>query len=182
MQKGVPLQEIMNEVSTRLDHAPAKTLKPAARSGNMTELQAFIALDPLLADLNKQYLDAKANRIQSEKDFGRGDGMCDMAAILEDSAWCAMQARYMEVRGNRILMASAQKMMDEDRRFEEEQAEAEKKREALKTFLYLQSLMRMREKAEHDSGWWIMVLWAMGYTPFTFRNHHASYSFNRLAA
>lgn len=77
----------------------------------LTELQAFQILDPLLARLHKEYLDAKDHRAKAIKDFGQDDPMTDMAMLVEDSAWCAMQARYMELRADRVLMAKAQTLM-----------------------------------------------------------------------
>ena len=178
MERGQQLLDIMNVVSSRLDRAPAM-MRPAEIMG---EMQAFMLLDPLLADLHKQYMDAKGTRLQAEKEYGRGDGMTDMAIMMEDSAWCAMQTRYMELRGNRRLMARAQQLIEESRQAEEAKRKKEKEREALKAFEMMQLFLRMREAQKFSAGWWFIAILYLHTVPDFFRNHHASYSFNRLAA
>ena len=184
MERGSQLLDIMNEVSARLDHAPAFA-RPSLKRDTIDEMQAFLLLDPLLADLNKQYQDARGSRLQAEKDFGRSDGMTDMTVMMEDSAWCAMQTRYMELRDDRKLMAKANAMVDESRRDEEEKARAQKEREALKIFEQMQMFARMREANQNQAsqaGWWLVILWYLSKQPVLFRDHHATYRFNRLAA
>jgi hypothetical protein len=179
MERGQHLLDIMNEVSARLDHAPA-SMRPVRV---LDEMQAFMQIDPLLADLHKQYMDAKGTRVQAEKEFGRSDGMTDMAMMMEDSAWCAMQTRYMEVRANRQLMAHAQELIEESRLEDEYRRKKEKEREALRTFDMLQLYARMREAQKNFSaGWLIVAILYLAQQPDFFRNHHASYRFNRLAA
>ncbi len=179
MERGQQLLDIMNEVSARLDRGPVQTT-PARI---LDEMQAFMQLDPLLADLHKQYMDAKGTRIQAEKEFGRGDGMTDMAMMMEDSAWCAMQTRYMEVRNDRRLMAQAQELIEESRLEDEYRRKKEKEREALRIFEMLQLYARMREtQKSFSAGWLVVAILYLAEQPNFFRNHHASYSFNRLAA
>ena len=46
--------------------------------------------------------------------------MAEIAIDMEDSAWCAMQTRYIELRAKRHLMARAQDMMrHRDKQIEE---------------------------------------------------------------
>jgi len=175
------LQDIMNDVSRRLDTAPS--LRPQNREV-LSEMQAFILLDPLLADLNKEYLDAKRNRLNAAKDFGGDDGMTELAGILEDSAWCAMQTRYMEVRADRFIMVEAQRLMEESRLQEARLAKKDKERQALYRLEQMQLFARMRElrQQQNIADLW-MLIFMMGSTePHMFRNHNASYPFNRLAA
>jgi hypothetical protein len=187
MERGtIQLLDIMNEVSARLDHAPAFA-KPTANHAVLDEMQAFMLIDPLLADLNKQYLDAKASRIQAHKEFGAKDGMSDMTAILEDSAWCAMQTRYMELRGNRRLMAKAHGLMDDSRREEEERAREQKTRDALKILDHMQTMIRMKEiqemREKSDGGWWLLLMLSLSNPgQRLFRDYYPSYGFNRVAA
>jgi hypothetical protein len=150
-------------------------------------MQAFLQLDPLLADLHKRYLDAKATRIQAHKEYGAGDGMGEMTAMMEDSAWCAMQTRYMELRTNRNLMKQARELMEASRREEEEHARSEKQREALSMLDQLQMLVSMRQtqaaREKHSVEWMLFLVFMIGGQNKTlFRNHHATYRFNLLAA
>ena len=186
MQQGTQLLEIMNEVSARLDRAPA-SIRSTARCEPLDEMQAFLQFDPLLADLHKRYLDAKSTRIQACKDYGAGDGMTEMTAMMEDSAWCAMLTRYMELRTNRNLMKQARELMETSRREEEELTRLKKQREALSMLDQLQMLARMREmqvSREKQSLEWVLFLVFMigGQNKDLFRNHHATYRFNLLAA
>ncbi len=103
------LREIMNAVSVNLDRV--LDCAPAGRPAALSEMDAFAGLDPLLADLNKDYLDARSAHQSACRDFGSDDGMTSMAAVMMDSAWCAMQTRYMELRADRAMMARAQKAM-----------------------------------------------------------------------
>ncbi len=173
------LHQVLDEVSLRLDRDVPVSVAPKA----LDELQAFAILDPLLAGLHKQYQDARQQRLQSIKEYGRGDGMTDMASILEDSAWCAMQTRYMEVRAIRSLMAKAQKIMEETR-LEEERAQREaKEREARQALEQMHLFAQMHErKEESEVGLWLALLMMYGNQQNFFRNYHPSYSFNRLAA
>lgn len=106
---GQSLNEIMNAVSAHLD--VMLDAAPAARPQALSELDAFIGLDPLLSALNKDYLDARSAHQSACRDFGSDDGMTSMAAVMMDSAWCAVQTRYMELRADRAMMARAQKAM-----------------------------------------------------------------------
>jgi hypothetical protein len=181
MGNGDNLQGIMNDVSRRLDGLTPISRSP--RYEGLSEIEAFMTIDPLLADLNKHYLDAKANRIKAVKDFGAGDGMTEMAILYEDSAWCAVQTRYMELRTERQLMAQAQQMMEEKRREEASEEKAERKRKALQMFEDMQIYARMHEKAPKDfSLWWWAAFALFGPRVDFFRNHHPSYAFNRFAA
>lgn len=173
------LHQVLNEVSLQLDRGVPVSAPPKA----LDELQAFVLLDPLLAGLHKQYQDARQHRLQSVKEYGKGDGMTDMASILEDSAWCAMQTRYMEVRANRSLMAKAQKIMEETRLDEERAKKEEKEREARQALEQMQLFAHMHErKEESEVGLWLALLMMYGHQQNFFRNYHPSYSFNRLAA
>ena len=187
MEQGQQLLDIMNEVSARLDHGPSFTPTRSVRI--LDEMQAFMLLDPLLADLNKQYVDAKGARLQAEKEYGRGDGMTDMAMMLEDSAWCAMQTRYMEVRANRRLMSQAHNLMDESRREEEERVAEEKTRNALKLIDQMQMMLRIREMSEAQekrarsrADWWLFLMLMVNDKNGLFRYSHPTYNFNMLAA
>ena len=175
------LHQILNEVSLRIDQGAVAMSSSAPRA--LDELQAFVTLDPLLADLHKQYIDARQNRLRAEKEFGKGDGMADMASLLEDSAWCAMQTRYMEVRADRKSMVQAQKIMTETRLEEERLAREEKENEARKALEQMQLFSRMHTpKQDSGVGLWLALLMLYGNNQNLFRNYHPSHAFNRLAA
>jgi hypothetical protein len=179
LMSGEKLQAIMNAVSERLDACPADRAKPP-----LSEFDAFLTFDETLQSLNKQYLDAKDQRRQAVREFGAG-GMTDMAAILEDSAWCAVQTRYMELRDNRVALNRAQEIMNDARAKERREKDAEREKEQLAIYHMAQTAMMMK-KAGCDDGvlFWMAVfilLQGQRQQQAMFREQ-ASYSFNRLAA
>ena len=175
------LQDIMNDVAHRLEQTAMET-RPL-KFEKIDEMQAFLYLDPLLSSLNKQYLDAKHNRIAAAKDFGADDGMTEMATLLEDSAWCAMQTRYMELRNDRELRAQANAMIEESVREEKRLRQKDKDKEALRAYEHMQMAERMRKpRGNNDEGLWLLVLMLSVNGGEWFRPYHATHNFNRLAA
>lgn len=199
-QDNITLQEIMNDVSSLLGAAsssPSQTQKQAGRNSNdnrarnaapreaLSELAAFCRLDPLMAELHKQYIDAKILRAQATCEYGADDGMSDMARINEDSAWCAMQTRYMELRSDRALMAQAQEMVREDEYDVALQKRLEEEREALKIFYLLQLSEQMAEKRKPQEGFLYLIWWfsiaGIQSGPEAFQ-WFPTHQFNRIAA
>ncbi len=181
------LQDTLNDVAQGLasGQISSKNSKRTIEAGKiLSEFEAFSALDPLLADLQKQYLDAKGQRLQAVREFGNDDAMTEMASYNEDSAWCAVQTRYMEVRADRALMREAQIMMQES--VEEERADEQrvKEKESLKTFMQLQIYQRMHETGKKDSqtGWWWLFYLLATQPQEQFLMRQPVYAFNRLAA
>lgn len=183
---GQSLQDVLNVVASGAtsgsisQNSGKQTIEAPKKIG---EFEAFSALDPLLADLQKQYLDAKAQRVQAVREFGADDAMSDMAAWAEDSAWCAVQTRYMELRSDRALMREAQAMMRESE--EEERAAMEKAREkeSLKNVLYLQMTARMHEARKNDNfGWWALLYLLAMQQQDPLSQYYPAYQFNRMAA
>ncbi len=145
---GLSIQAIMNEMAQG-DVRPRPYLPRESKSkftqNPINELQAFIQLDPTLASLHKQYLDAKAQYESLIAAHGKGDAMAEIAADMMDSAWCAMQTRLLEVRAEPAMMHEAQAMMRLSIKMIEEKHEKEKKKEALALFHKLQMLKRMEQ-------------------------------------
>jgi len=180
MGNAATLQEVMNKVSHQLEldaqaPAPVKAL---------SELEAFAQIDPLLAELNKHYLDAKHTRRQAVSEYGADDPMTEMAVDMEDSAWCAVQTRYMEIRAERALMAEAQKLMEEARLEELETQKKQKERAALDRFRDMEVFSRMHDKkpAFNGADLWLLLLFLFSGQEKFFRFEHPTYSFNRIAA
>lgn len=178
MAEAKPLQEIMHRVSEGLDRC-----HPASAKAVLSEFDAFLILDGLLTNLNKQYLDAREQRCNAVREFGT-DCMTDMAAILEDSAWCAVQTRYMELRADRMMQKRAQALIEETRAAERKAKEAERDKERLAIYNMAQ-LAAMIKKNGRDE---ILMMWLavfylreMQRQEALFREQ-ARYCFNRLAA
>lgn len=169
----------MNDVSAKLDGA----LLAPPPVPVLTELQAFLTFDPLLARLHKEYLDAKDHRAKAAKDFGNNDAMTEMAVLVEDSAWCAMQTRYMELRDDGALMAKAQGLMEQERLAATRQREEDNARDALRYYRHLEMLAQMRRKNESEISWTAVFLFLILNGNFDgFRAYQPMHHFNRLAA
>ena len=171
----------MNAVSSHLE----KTAFLPVMASALSELDAFVNLDPLLADLNKQYRDARANCAQAEAEFGADDPMAEMALLVQDSAWCAMQTRYMELRAEREMMARAQELMEEARLEEESRARKNRERDALDKFRNWETVLRLQKEGREKSNGadiWLAAMFLWLSEKQMFRFYHPTYSFNRLAA
>ncbi len=125
------LNQIMNDMASGALDLPVSymTKHDDTASQTLSELDAFIHLDDMLAVLNKEYLDEKSHYDYLAKTFGEDDAMTEVAADMMDSAWCAMQTRYLEVRATQKLMEQAQLMV---LAVEKEQIELEEKKERQK--------------------------------------------------
>ncbi len=191
VQKDKSLLQIMNEVSRTLDngYAPAPRVRiDLSKRAPLSEMEAFCRLDPLLADLYKQYLDAKGHRTALVSLNGPNDPMAEIAIDMEDSAWCAYQVRYMELRAQRDKMALAQRLMDEDRR-EIEDAKKAQERERAETMMQVAMMMdnaRAKKKASDNDGlgaWlFFMCLFGLFQAPIAAFAVSPLRPFNRLAA
>lgn len=130
-EKTTSLQDVMNQmaqngIASNIDEATSVRL---CSSDQLSELDAFIQIDPLLAALNKDYRQSKAERQDIVQMFGNDDPMAEVAHDKEDSAWCAMQTRYLELRGDSEKMREAQGLMRAQNEQAIEEALVEKKHE-----------------------------------------------------
>jgi hypothetical protein len=152
MQQASSLQDIMNDIAGgNPDAIKSQLNKAAPASKKMDELEAFIAIDPLLANLNKDYLEAKNHHKALIAQFGANDPMVEVALDMEDSAWCAMQTRYLELRDQRELMAKAQQIMFQSERQHLASKKKEIEKERQRQFeLYLAFLKMIEKKKEKE--------------------------------
>ena len=101
MQKG-NLQDIMNRMVSRFEGI--KTEGPDSyQKDPWTEIKAYIGLDPLLGDLHKQYLDARALHKKLLNDNGKDDPMTDAAFDARASSVSAIETRVLELRKDEAL-------------------------------------------------------------------------------
>jgi len=99
-ERRTSIQELMNKMAGRVDslldqqdHDSRATHPPV-----LDEIRMWIAVDPLLAELHKQYLDVRAHRARLKEKHGESDPICDVAVDMEDSARCAVETRLIELR------------------------------------------------------------------------------------
>ena len=180
MYGDLRLQSILNDAAN-LVASGAVTLQKAPLKP-MSELEAFASLDPLLSSLRKDYLDTKSQRAQALREYGAGDAMVEMAEWAEDSAWCAMQTRYMELRADRPMMIQAQSLMQESLEDYRAQESREKQKEAIKTAQQLLLFQKMREvQDDKKSSLWLLMLLLLTDQNSFFRAYQPAHAF-RMAA
>lgn len=174
------LREILNDVSKQLE-----TVRPyehEAPDRMISELEAFMHFDDLLSKLHKEYMDAKEQRQKAVREFGADEPMTEVAVLVEDSAWCAVQTRHMELRDDRALMKSAKDMMEEDRRKKEETASREHEKDYLEKYHAMQMLLRNKQIEQDRSALlWFLMGWFDPLRHNIFRSP-VTHRFNGIAA
>lgn len=111
----------------------------------LSELEAFISMDEVLAHLQREFLNAKASHERLVRENGADDAMAEVAADMMDSAWCAVQTRLMEVRSKRELMARAQNMMRASAKQAQEKKEQLEQKKALALYEKMQMMMHWKK-------------------------------------
>lgn len=99
----VSLQDLMRDMAKRMD-----ALDDVTCSDNNHEIDAYISLDPVLGDLHRQYLEAKANYKGLAQLRGKDDPMAEAAQDWLDSADCAVQTRMIELHQNLEIRKQAE--------------------------------------------------------------------------
>ena len=95
------VQDILNQMAGRMDallDAQERTQKTRETGDIPEELRFWIAVDPLLGDLHKQFIDARASHMRLSRIRGADDPMADVANDMVDSAQCAFETRLIELR------------------------------------------------------------------------------------
>ena len=121
MKPSKSLMETMNEMAANPDRV-ALAQKESRPRDQKREVAAFIAVDPLLADLHKHHQDAKNNMRRLIKQNGLHDPMVDVARDMTDSTLSAFETRMIEVQYDQYLRRLAFRKMKE---MEEEEEKKE---------------------------------------------------------
>ncbi len=107
--KNKDLQGMIREMAARLEMHQTDDIGPCP--GVLSEVEAYMAVDPTLASLHKQYMDARRTRLRALEQQGEGSAMADIARDLEDSAQSAMETRMIELREDEIKRLMVERMM-----------------------------------------------------------------------
>lgn len=89
---------------------------------------------------------------------GHDDPMAEMAAEAEDSAWCRMQTRYLELRSERQLMARAQRLMREEELKDAKEKREEKKKKDIAFMRLLMTFEKLKKKIDYTDTFVILFL------------------------
>ena len=142
MRKAQTLQQVTiklaNKFSQHCDLAEAEyhTLRDP-----VTEEEAYIAHDPLLARLHKDYLDACAQTDKLAKDLGVDDPMTSVSADMAESALSAFETRLIELKSDKTLRRRVGKMVSP-----EAQEEAIRRAKRLKRYKLAVEMNRMSQE------------------------------------
>ena len=102
------LQSIMNSMVSRLDSIlPHQKDLPEGAHAEWPLIELFIKIDPVLADLFKQYQDAQNQLAGVIKERGPNDPMTDVTRDMADSAKTAVTTRYIELQEDEEFQGSA---------------------------------------------------------------------------
>lgn len=163
--QGLFLSDVINDMAA--GRMALQPLNPHATSQKINgataldELGAFIQMDGILAHLHSLYMKSRSQHAAARKEHGADSPMADIAADREDSAWCAMQTRLMELRADGALMRQAQKMMreSEEEALRKEHEDKEKQAKELVFRLETALLIKERNKVHHIYEW--LILWML---------------------
>lgn len=123
-------------------------------SGLYGEIDAFMPVDPVLARLHKEYLEANAQHKRLLRERGARDPMAEVAADMLDSARSAVQTRLIEL----------QELREEETR--EALERSLRARRAGQEAAYARALIekRNRDKSGDLFFWMVMLYWVMNGT------------------
>lgn len=103
MEEIPSLQSIMNSMASRLDDILPETMQDRPADRDWPFIHLYLGSDPLLAQLYKQYCDARAKLDALHREFGRGDPMAVVASDMKDSAHTAVETRLLELKDNKAV-------------------------------------------------------------------------------
>ena len=118
--RRISIQETMNRMAGRMDSLIATHARDNPTDNTPQDIRFWIAVDPLLADLHKRLLDARAQRKRIAAHHGAQSPMANTADTVVDSNACAVETRLIELRRNKEakakVLAIARKMHAEEER------------------------------------------------------------------
>ena len=116
----------------------------------LDEISLYASLDPILADLLKQYKNADKQSLFLDKEFSDDDPMAEIAHDRKDSAWSMVQTRMLELREDEKFAGQVGLRL---MRLEEERAgliPRLKEKKMQEDFLVRQRQDKAIEKRDHD--------------------------------
>ncbi|MBP9867889.1 MAG: hypothetical protein KBC88_03040 [Alphaproteobacteria bacterium] len=102
---------LMNQMVTRLDHILPEELENIPEDKSWQFIQIYLRLDPLLAQLFKQYSEAKSRLGRLLVDRGSEDPMTEVAWDMHDSLRGAVETRLIELKEDPLIQEQAEIMI-----------------------------------------------------------------------
>ena len=99
MDHGIrSLQSIMNGMVNRLDDILPDDLQNIPEDQDWPLIHIYLKIDPVLAQLYKQYCEARSKLDQLHRERGPDDPMAEVAADMKDSTHTAVDTRLLELK------------------------------------------------------------------------------------
>ena len=106
---------LMRRMVVRVDHLLEEEGKAVPEEKLWHFLQVYMRLDPLLAQLFKQYSEAKANLGKLLVERGSEDPMTEIAWDMHDSLRGAVETRLIELKADEKIEEEAQLLIKEEK-------------------------------------------------------------------
>lgn len=103
MEQIPSLQSIMNSMVGRLDDILPDQLQNLSEDKDWPFIHLYLKIDPVLAQLYKQYCDARAKLSRLCAERGKDDPMSEIAADMKDSAHAAVATRMLELQEDTVV-------------------------------------------------------------------------------
>ncbi len=136
--QSLSLKSVINEIAAHpdqltdlQDNHPSEGPEKGASSGrhfDLADITPYLGADPLILDLAKDYLNAKADYQAALVEHGQDSPIADIAGDHADSAWCTLQARLYELKQDQAAQARADLIL----KMEQNTFEAQEQRRAQK--------------------------------------------------
>lgn len=143
------LQDIMNDMARRLDVIRTDDDSYGINDGSVSEMGAYAAVDPVMADLYRQYLNARKRHKTLTNQNGDDDALAAVAGEQAESLDSALQTRLIELRGDKKLSARVETIMTRSLHKTEEN-EKETVREMVRKKFEGMDLRKLAEKARRE--------------------------------
>jgi hypothetical protein len=157
--KTASVSQMMSSMAMRMDSLLDSQHQddPDIQSGNVPdEIRFWLSVDPLLAHLHKQWVDAKNARDKIAQRHGDHDVMTDIAVDMEESAQSAFETRLLEMKANEEKQAEVVSLIKAMLDAEEEMRIAKKKIQS-EDFWKEFSRSRRIPKRRQDNFWMLYI-------------------------
>ncbi len=101
MSGNAPLSELMNAMISRLEYTHPADMEAAPEEKHWKLISLYASIDPVLASLYKQYLEAKENLGKLLVAGGAQDPMTEIAWDMHDSLRSAVETRLLELKDDK---------------------------------------------------------------------------------
>lgn len=148
-----PLSSVMNSMMNRLEYVHADDVAELPEDKRWEKIHIFVAIDPVLASLYKQYCDIKNQLGQLLIENGSDDPMTEIAWDMHDSVCSAIDTRMIELNedetvGERVRnLSRPSNPIQEQKRRQKLQETPEESFEKVMVFMLLAG-MAMKNRAK----------------------------------